>query len=66
MVMTLALNRFIGGPVILLDETLASLDGEKQEDCLATLRKFKGGRTIICINHESCDGHYDNVISLAE
>jgi len=62
--LTLALARLNGTPILLLDECLSSLDSQLRELCLKAIKQHAAGKTIICINHESIEGHYDQVIDL--
>src|SRR3990167_4375616 len=62
---TLAFNMVTGCPILLLDETLASLDGNIRESCLKAIREFTIGKTVMCIAHNDVEGLYDQVISLA-
>jgi DNA repair exonuclease SbcCD ATPase subunit len=61
---TLALNRISGGSILLLDESLSSLDTHVKELCLECIRSHTEGKTVICVNHEGVDGHYDLVYNL--
>ena len=63
--LTLALSRVSASPLILLDECLVSLNADLKEACINSLRSsIDGTKTVICINHEDVEGHYDNVISM--
>ena len=62
--LTLALNRVSGCPLVLLDESMSSLDGGVKEMCIHQIQNNTPGRTVICVNHEGVEGHYDHVISL--
>jgi len=62
---TIAIAKLHGAPFLLLDECLASLDTQLKETAVKTLRQQLGSqKTIICINHDSVEGIYDNIISL--
>jgi DNA repair exonuclease SbcCD ATPase subunit len=62
---TLALSRLNTCPLLLLDECMASLDADLKEVCLGAIRDALGGtKTVIIINHEGTEGHYDNVVQL--
>lgn len=62
---TIALAKLHGAPFLLLDECLASLDTQLKETAVKTLRQQLGSqKTIICINHDSVEGIYDNIIGL--
>ena len=61
----LALNRLSPSPILLLDECWASLDEPLRNACLSCLRTSIGGKkTILCVNHEDIEGHYDQVIRM--
>lgn len=61
----LALNQVSSSPILLLDETLSSLDGNLRELCLKTIRNSsKGLKTVLCINHEDVEGLYDKVVNI--
>lgn len=63
--LTLALSRINGSPILLLDETLRSLNESYRTLCIDTMKKFLSlHKTILCINHEDVEGNYDNVITL--
>lgn len=63
--LVLALNRVSSSPIIMLDECLSSLDGNLREACLRALRTCVGvSKTVIMINHEDIEGHYDQVITV--
>ncbi len=60
--LTLAVSRLNPCPILLLDETLASLDGPIKETCLKALRKQLGkSKTIIVVQHDAIEGYYDVV-----
>jgi DNA repair exonuclease SbcCD ATPase subunit len=62
---TLALSRLNTCPILLLDESMASLDANLKESCLKVLRTCsESHKTIICINHEGTEGHYDDIIPI--
>lgn len=60
--LTLALSQIASSPIVLLDETMTSLNIDLQEKCLDILKDIK--KTVICIDHESIEGYYDHVITL--
>lgn len=64
--MTIALARINNSPVLMLDESLSSLDAELKETCLNSIRSLleDTGKTVICINHDSMTGSYDQIIQL--
>lgn len=59
----LALNRVSTSPVLLLDESMSSLNSNLRENCLTSLRESVcDTKTIMCVNHEDVEGHYDEVV----
>lgn len=63
--LTLALSRINGSPILLLDETLRSLNESYRTLCIDVMKKFLiSHKTVLCINHEDIEGNYDNVITL--
>jgi DNA repair exonuclease SbcCD ATPase subunit len=61
--LTLALSQVSGSPIMLLDETMTSLDANIRERCLETLKEHTN-KTVLCIDHESIEGYYDEVIHM--
>lgn len=62
--LTLALSRLSTSPILLFDESLASLNPDIKELCTKAIRQYAGDKTVICINHECVEGHYDYILSL--
>jgi DNA repair exonuclease SbcCD ATPase subunit len=64
--LTLALNIITASPLLLLDETLRSLNESYRTNCIEAMKSFLGeSKTILCINHEDTEGNYDTVINLS-
>jgi DNA repair exonuclease SbcCD ATPase subunit len=66
--LTIALSKLNPCPLLLLDESMASLDANLKEICLHVLENNRQGgggeKTIFCINHEGTEGDYEEVITL--
>lgn len=59
----IALNRINNSPVLLLDETISSLNIELREKCLSMLKNcIPADKAIICVSHGCVEGYYDRVI----
>lgn len=62
--LTLALNKLSGCPILLLDESLSSLDADHVEIVLEALRQHCQGKTILCVSHNHVEGNYDSTIEI--
>lgn len=63
--LTLALGRMNSCPLLLLDESMASLDSGIKEACIRVLRsQVCGSKTIISIAHDFIEGRMDSVIDM--
>lgn len=64
--MTVALSKINNSPFLMLDESLSSLDAELKDKCLNSLRSLLEDteKTVICINHDSMTGSYDQIIQM--
>lgn len=61
--LTIALNQVSTSPLLMLDESMSSLNADVRESCLKALRDYIGPtKSILNINHEDVEGHYDNVV----
>lgn len=61
----LSLSLLSPSPILLLDESLAALDGVYRELCIKAIRFTVGSsKTVIAINHEDVEGLYDETIHL--
>lgn len=59
----LALNQVSTSPLLMLDESMSSINANLRESCLRSLRESVGiTKTVLVINHEDVEGHYDEVI----
>ena len=59
----LALNRVSPSSLLMLDESMSSINADLRESCLQSLRESVGiTKTVLIINHEDVEGHYDDVI----
>lgn len=63
--LTLALNRLSSCPILMLDESLASLDLNMKEAAIRTIRE-NTNNTVFVIMHDGVEGQYQNVISVDE
>jgi DNA repair ATPase RecN len=61
--LAIALNYISGSPFLLLDETLASLDGTYREACTKCLR-ILDDRKVLVISHEDVEGNYDSCLTI--
>ncbi|CAK7994513.1 DNA double-strand break repair ATPase [uncultured virus] len=64
LLLSLAFNRVVGSDLLILDEAMGSLDGERKDDCFETIRQCMANKTIIMTNHEGHVGYYDNIVEL--
>jgi len=64
LLVTLALNRLSGSPLMMLDETFSSLDEGIKEHCLRAVRSATTGKNVICVDHGGVEGYYDQVINI--
>jgi len=63
--LTLALNRLSGCPLLMLDESLASLDLNMKEAAIKTIRENTNA-TVLIIMHDGIEGCFDDCIDLSE
>ena len=61
--LTLALNRLSMSPLIMLDESLASLDLTMKELAIRTIREHTNN-TVLIIMHDGIEGIFDNVVNI--
>lgn len=61
--LTLALNRLSSCPLLMLDESLSSLDLSMKEATIRTIRENTNG-TVLIIMHDGVEGVFDNVIDV--
>lgn len=59
----LALNRVVGGNLLMLDECFGGLNGDLREESLKCIRELVNPGTTVCvISHEDNEADYDSVI----
>lgn len=63
--LTLALNRLSSCPLLMLDESLSSVNHEMKDSSLKTIRKTING-IVLVVMHDSTEGIYDDVIDISE
>lgn len=63
--LTLALNRLSSCPILMLDESLASLDLNMKEAAIKTIRE-NTNNTVLIIMHDGIEGVFDHVINIDE
>ncbi len=61
--LTLALNRLSGCPILMLDESLASLDLDSKESVIETIR-INTNNTVFIVMHDGIEGIFDHVINV--
>jgi exonuclease SbcC len=62
---TIALSKLSPSPFLFLDESLASLDGNRKEACIDSMRKhIPSSKLVLCVMHDGVEGMYDGVIHL--
>lgn len=64
LLLTLALNRLSGSPLLLIDETFSSLDDELKTHCLRSIRSIASNKLVVCVDHASIEGYYDQVLTI--
>ena len=60
--LTIALNKLQNGPIMLLDEVMASLDSHNRQECLKVLKRECKDKITINICHETIEGYYDKIL----
>ena len=63
--LTLALNRLSSCPLLMLDESLASLDLNMKEAALRTIRE-NTNNTVLMVIHDGIEGTFDHCINIGE
>lgn len=61
---TLALAELQGARLLLLDESISSLDYDTAAEVLSALRDTCGDRPVVCISHQANTGIFDAVVSV--
>ena len=62
----LALNQYLDGQFMFLDECLASLDSETSSEILQSLRELAKDRLILIVSHQSTMGFYDAIVNVVD
>ena len=62
---TLALGEMFNTPLLLLDESTASLDQEMTSVVFESIRENLDGKLVVVIAHQVTEGEFDNVIKMA-
>lgn len=61
---TLALSEIYQTPLLMLDESISSLDAESTCDVVSALRDLLVDRTVLCVSHQANTGIFDHVIEI--
>lgn len=61
--LTLALSSVSKSNILFLDETMGGLDLNTRQSCLASIKEILD-KIVVCIDHESIEGNYDQMIGL--
>jgi energy-coupling factor transporter ATP-binding protein EcfA2 len=61
--LVLAFSRINTSPIIILDESLHSIDPSTKELCLEKIKEWTPNKFIIHVCHDISEGHHDNLIS---
>ena len=61
---TMALSELFNTNLILLDETIASLDIETTSNNISNIRNSTMGKLVLCISHQLVNGSFDKVVNL--
>lgn len=64
--LTLALARLSNFPLLMLDETLSSLDSQLKHDVIKAIRHNLEDKAVLVIMHEGIEGVYDDVIDFGQ
>jgi DNA repair exonuclease SbcCD ATPase subunit len=62
--LTVALNVFRNSPILLLDESFASIDLTAKDACIRVIRESCPNRYILCVVHDGIEGIFDSVLTL--
>jgi energy-coupling factor transporter ATP-binding protein EcfA2 len=63
---TAAFARVLGSPVLIFDETLASLDPARRTDCVEAVAKLLPGRPVIFVTHDPPQGLFETILNTAD
>jgi len=62
---TIALNMISNSPILMLDETITSIQTDLRDRCINIIRNnIVKNKSIVSTTHESIEGHYDECITL--
>jgi DNA repair exonuclease SbcCD ATPase subunit len=61
---TIALALSSSSPILMMDECLASLDGERRNACIETIRSYLAHKTCVSVCHETVKGVFDAVMTV--
>jgi len=65
LLITLAIHTICGSNVLILDESLVSLDTASKDACHKLIKRtVSDDGVVIVVSHEACDGLYENVINV--
>ncbi len=59
---TLALSEIYQTPILMLDESISSLDYDSTVEVLGAIKENMPNRTVLCVSHQANTGLFDNVI----
>lgn len=54
----------VGTPVLILDESLSSLDGDSSERIVQSVRRNTAAKTVIVVSHQIQSGLFDNEVAV--
>lgn len=60
----LALNTIFGGPILMLDESISSLDADLTSEIIEVLKENLSDKLTIIVSHQISSGMFDRVIDL--
>lgn len=61
---TLALSMMNSSPLLIMDESISSLDEETTSDVLESIKTHLTSKTVLCVSHQANTGMFDNVIDI--
>lgn len=61
---TLALSMMNCSPLLIMDESISSLDEETTSDVLESIKTHLTSKTVLCVSHQANTGMFDNVIDI--
>jgi DNA repair exonuclease SbcCD ATPase subunit len=61
----IALNKFFNVPLLMLDETIGSLDEDLKKRCLGVIRAALGtSKPVLIVNHDGVEGSFDTIVNV--